>query len=258
MGDAESVLSSVPSAAAAAAAAVAWASGLQVGYSGPLWPPLSLSIRRGERWVVLGRNGSGKSTFLRALLGLRRPLAGSVGRRLPVGYIAQDASGHLSMPCRVLDVVAGGAEVGWSFCRPFALRRTRALAALAQMQLEPFAARPLEALSEGQRQRVWMARAIACRPAWLVLDEPTSAMDAGFAQQMLAEVNAWCSATGGAALLAGHHTPALLAFCSHIFVAEAGSGSRAWVVAGPRAEVLAEPRVMQALRQWGGCLDADF
>lgn len=146
---------------------------------------VSLRIESDDYLALLGPNGGGKSTLLKVILGLLRPDHGDVrvfGRsaraaRGRVGYVPQYARFDLDFPIRVLDVV-GMARLGKSrFGALGAVDRDVALGALARVEMEALAARPIGALSGGQLQRVLIARALAQEPRLLLLDEPTASLD---------------------------------------------------------------------------------
>jgi zinc transport system ATP-binding protein len=156
--------------------------GLLVGYQGrAILPPVDLTICRGELWAVIGRNGAGKTTWLRTLLGLLTPIGGEVAherRGLKLSYLAQRQTFDDLYPLRAGDVVGMGLERGASF---LALQRgaaqARVMRALSLVGASELVARPFRQLSEGQKQRVLFARVAASEPDLAVLDEPTSAMD---------------------------------------------------------------------------------
>jgi len=163
---------------------------LEVGYLGrALLPPISLEFGAGEFWGVVGSNGSGKSTLLRSMLGLQSVISGQVkrARDLRIGYVPQRMSLDLSMPARAIDVIRGGTVRDWSLLNPFHTRgcRDQITAAMARTHVTDLARRQLTELSEGQKQRVLMARALVSRPQILILDEPTSAMDNQTETEML-------------------------------------------------------------------------
>jgi ABC-type Mn2+/Zn2+ transport system ATPase subunit len=155
---------------------------LVVGYErAPLLPPLDLEVRPGELWALLGRNGAGKTTLMRTLLGLLPPVKGDVCRPggISLGYVPQRSELDLSVPTRVIDLVRTGSERRWSFLRPLPppARQDAVERAMRDCRVADLARAQFSALSEGQKQRVLLARALAADPRLLFLDEPTSAMD---------------------------------------------------------------------------------
>ena len=154
-----------------------------VGHAGSaLLPPIDVSLKSGEFWAVIGRNGSGKTSWLRTLLGLLPPVSGEV--RAPKGairlsYLPQKSALDELYPVLAREVVSMGTERGWSFLgrrrREHALEVERALAEMGVLSLSE---QPFRQLSEGQKQRVLLARVAASGAELAILDEPTSAMDA--------------------------------------------------------------------------------
>jgi ABC-type Mn2+/Zn2+ transport system ATPase subunit len=152
---------------------------LAIGYGAALLPPFELSIGPGEFWAVIGRNGSGKSTWLRTLLGLMPPLAGRIERPpgLKLAYLPQRGTGDEAYPVTARDVVAMGCQRGWSFLGSARESRAEVQRALELMGAGDFGERRFSELSEGQRQRVLFARIAVGKPDLALLDEPTSALD---------------------------------------------------------------------------------
>lgn len=185
------------------------AEGLLVGYHGqPLLPAIEIALRPGEFWLLAGRNGSGKSTLLRTLLGLQPPVGGRVERAedTRISYLSQRHRADPLMPMRAWDVVAQGVERGWSFLRPWrsAAERARIEGAIELTGIGPLAKRRFTTLSEGQKQRVLLAQAVAAEATLLVLDEPTAAMDLAAEQEMMERLDGLRRNTGVAVLLVSH------------------------------------------------------
>ncbi len=152
----------------------------------PVLEDVNITIPEGDLVSVVGPNGGGKTTLLKLILGLFRPVKGKVRvfgeppdrSRRRIGYMPQDARHDPQFPVTVMDVVLmGRVERGWGG-RYSGEDKTAARAALAEVGLLSLAGRLFSALSGGQRQRILMARALATQPDLLILDEPTSNVDA--------------------------------------------------------------------------------
>jgi ABC-type Mn2+/Zn2+ transport system ATPase subunit len=155
------------------------AEGLVVGYGGPpAIDGVSFALRAGERLALLGPNGGGKTTLLRALLGELRPAAGTLAVHGRCGTVPQTERTRLDYPVSALDVATMGAlsRLPW-WRRPGREDRRGALAALERVGLGDRAGETFGELSGGQRQRVLIARALVQEAEVLLLDEPFSGLD---------------------------------------------------------------------------------
>jgi ATPase subunit of ABC transporter with duplicated ATPase domains len=132
---------------------------------------LSLTIRRGERWCVMGRNGAGKSTLLKMVAGALAPDQGSVtlGASLKMGYFAQQA----------LDLLDPNLTVWEQMQKDFPLESIGVLRNLLGAFQFPGddVQKSIKALSGGEKTRLAMARMLLHPPNFLVLDEPTNHLD---------------------------------------------------------------------------------
>lgn len=167
------------------------AQGLSVSYgSEPVLSRISFSLTPGEMLAVIGPNGSGKTTLLRALLGLIPPTEGMVLlenmppsealRHIPglAAYLPQHQNINTLLPLSVYDVVTQGfkAQKPWSErLRPEEHRQAEE--ALEKVQMAGHKNALFRSLSGGQRQRILIALALAGKPKYLFLDEPTNALD---------------------------------------------------------------------------------
>ncbi len=175
---------------AAEADAVAALHHVGFSYGGdPALDEISLVIGRGDFLGIIGPNGSGKTTLLRILLGLLKPSSGHVklfgtdirefAQWHRIGYVPQKAVAFESrFPATVFEVVISGRSGRAGLLRRFASGdRDAARHALDTVGMAAFGDRRIGALSAGQQQRVFIARALASQPELLLLDEPTVGVD---------------------------------------------------------------------------------
>jgi ABC-type Mn2+/Zn2+ transport system ATPase subunit len=144
---------------------------------------LSFAIHQGEFLGIVGPNGSGKTTILRAILGILRPQRGEIlskknGEQLRMGYVPQRDTIDQIIPFTVDDVVLMGryGRLGL-FRRPTKQDKTKVRESLKHVGIEDLAEHSFKDLSGGQKQRTLIARALVSEPDVLVLDEPTNGMD---------------------------------------------------------------------------------
>ncbi|WP_326639991.1 metal ABC transporter ATP-binding protein [Streptosporangium sp. NBC_01755] len=164
-----------------------------------LWQGLDLDLRRGEFVAVLGPNGSGKTSFLRVLLGQQSLSAGTllVGGRPArrgsdlIGYIPQQRAVAAQTPLRGRDLVRLGVDGHrWGFSVGGRRSRRRVEELLEAVGATAFADIPLSVLSGGEQQRLRVAQALATDPAILLCDEPLLSLDLHHQQVVADLVNA--------------------------------------------------------------------
>jgi zinc transport system ATP-binding protein len=141
---------------------------------------VSLEIARGEFVAIAGPNGGGKTTLLKLVLGLEHPTAGKVELRAKrIGYLAQRAQAGVDAPLTVRELVDAGRAPRTRLLGPLTRDDREAVrSAIERVGLLPQADRRLAVLSGGQQQRAFIAKALAAEPELLVLDEPTTGVDA--------------------------------------------------------------------------------
>lgn len=179
----------------------------------------TLEVRRGEFWFLLGGNGSGKTTFLRALLGIVKPRGGQLwlspelrGRE-GIGFVPQHCEINASLPTTIREFVSLGL-VGLRVPRSeHAARVTRAI---ERVGLGALAGRDYWALSGGQRQRALVARGLVREPLLLILDEPMNHLDPDAEESLLADLVELNRRDGLALLLVTHDVAMAERHATHV------------------------------------------
>ena len=156
---------------------------LTIGFSDlVLYRDLSFEINEGDYVFVIGENGTGKTTLMKTLLGLRRPLKGEVvtdGLKLSeIGYLPQQTIVQRDFPASVKEIVLSG-FVGRLGMNPFysAAQKKTALKAMKRFGVDNLASRCYRELSGGQQQRVLLARTLCAATKVLLMDEPVAGLD---------------------------------------------------------------------------------
>jgi ABC-type lipoprotein export system ATPase subunit len=202
----------------------------------------SFSVGRGEHVLLTGASGSGKSTLLQIIAGLLDPERGSVQlggttvhdqrgaardrlRGSEIGMIFQTF--HLALGFTAFENVALALLFGQPskerVPEPHVERARSLLAALALDEID----RPVETLSVGQQQRVAVARALACRPAIVLADEPTASLDPDNALAVVDLIASTCRSQGAALLCASHDRTLVPRFDRHVELASILTGGGA-------------------------------
>ncbi len=152
--------------------------------SGPVLQDVNLAVREMEFVWVVGPNGGGKTTLLKLFMGLLRPQTGEIKifglspekARRQIGYMPQAISLDSHFPASVMDVALLG-RLGGSLGPYGKEDREAAEESLESVGLSDHRSRPFSSLSGGQQRKLLIARALACRPKLLLLDEPTANLD---------------------------------------------------------------------------------
>lgn len=176
-----------------------------------------MDVESGTTLAVLGANGSGKSTFVKMLLGLMPPLAGKLhwpgGHPKDIGYLAQMTEFDRRFPLRVRDLATMGAWKGFGLGgRLDAETNAKVASALEAVGVRDIADRSLHTLSGGQLQRALFARVIMQDAPLILLDEPFAAVDQTTEAHLLKLIDAWRD-EGRAIILVVHDLSSVLDHC---------------------------------------------
>lgn len=206
---------------------------------------VSFSIPQGAFVGLLGANGAGKTTMLRAILGLIKPAGGAISvlgkpptrGNAAIGYMPQARRALSDVGISGLDFVlsaAGGHRWGWPV--PSSAEKEAAWKALEAIGATDLARRPLAELSGGERQRILIAQSLIGDPQLLLLDEPLISLDAGHQRAIIDLVHEIGERLGIAVLFCSHEINPLLRAVDRVLYlgnGKAAIGSVDEVISGP-------------------------
>ncbi len=195
---------------------------------------ISFSVRSGEFLGIIGPNGAGKSTLLRTMSRVIRPKRGHIlleGHDIfkmslkefakSVAFVAQDTT--VTFPFIALEIVLMGR---YPYSRAFQSESKEDLEvvhqALTTTDCESFASRPIDQLSAGERQRVFIAKALAQNPKLILLDEPTSHLDISHQVQILDILRDLSEADGISVIAVFHDLNLASEYCDRLLLIDEG------------------------------------
>ena len=217
---------------------------------------VSLTLRQGTIYGLIGANGAGKSTLFKSIMGLVRPTTGQVtiaGRSVRdalrgnlVSYVPQTEDVDWNFPVLVEDVVMTGRYGHMGFLRiPSQRDKDVVREALQRVEMAGFAKRQIGELSGGQKKRVFVARALAQEGQILLLDEPFAGVDIK-TEESLAQLLRGLAKEGRLILVSTHNLGSVPSFCDEAILID-----RSVLAAGPVATTLTQENL---LRAFGGML----
>jgi len=212
-------------------------------------PDVNLTLRRGSFTGLLGANGSGKSTLIKTILGIIPPLSGRLefareaGRPLVLGHTPQrdslDAIYLLSSFEVVLMGSCGRVRPG---LRINSTEKDWAHQCLKEAGADHLSRKLFSQLSGGQKQRVLIARALATKPDFLLLDEPTSGIDAAARQAIMEVLRRIHDQQRLTIVMASHDLPMARAYVQHVIWLHQGH-----ILQGPVSELLTPEKIEEIL-----------
>jgi iron complex transport system ATP-binding protein len=217
---------------------------------------VSWQILPGENWAILGANGSGKTSLLGAMTAYIAPSAGNIellgheyGRsewrevRKLFGLVSSAIHHHLWDRESAVRTVASGKYAAFGpWSQPDAADLERARHLLDELSARAIAERPWRVLSQGERQRVLIARALMAQPALLLLDEPCAGLDPVARERLLRVIDRVAATSAACVVLVTHHVEEIVAAFSHVLLLKAGSV----LARGPKRSVLTSELLSEA------------
>lgn len=217
---------------------------------------INLRMEKGQHWVILGRNGSGKTTLLELATGYQFPSSGKIevlgnryGRvdirevRKQIGYISQSLLERLALKDPVWEVVATGEYAFLRFYQtidPSVIEKAENL--LRQVRIHHLKDQPFGTLSQGERKKVLLARALMPSPELLIMDEMCAGLDLYEREKLLKDIGELGAAASCMMVYVTHHLEEIIPAFTHVALIEEGG----LVAAGPKEEVLTPALLSQA------------
>ena len=194
-------------------------------------------VERGQHWVILGANGSGKTSLLSALTGYLMPTAGEISLlgetyghsdwrelRKKIGIVSSSIRQMMSDDEPALETVASGKYAMIDFWGTVtSVEKAQARQLLRQVECEYLAERSWRVLSQGERQRVLIGRALMARPRVLILDEPCAGLDPAAREHFLQFIQRLGQHKNSPTLIfVTHHVEEIMPVFSHVLLLKSG------------------------------------
>ena len=194
---------------------------LTIGYSDKvILKDINLKFEKGQYLCVVGENGCGKSTFVKTILGLIKPIKGSFKfdvKGLSLGYIPQASDFQKDFPATVKEIILSGfvGKMGW---RPFYNKKEKQYVdeLMRHLGIIEYANKSYKELSGGQQQKVLLARAMCASNDFLVLDEPTTGLDAKSIRTLYKTINQLNKKDSMSIIMVSHNLEQVFPDISHV------------------------------------------
>ena len=220
---------------------------------------VSWRVERGQHWVILGANGSGKTSLLSALTGYLMPTAGEISLlgetyghfdwrelRKQIGLVSSSIRQMMSDDEPALETVASGKYAMIDFWEQITrVEKARARRLLREVECGCLADRPWRVLSQGERQRVLIGRALMARPRVLILDEPCAGLDPAAREHFLQFIQRLGRNRNAPTLIfVTHHVEEIMPVFSHVLLLKEGSV----LAAGRKTALLSSRNLSEAFK----------
>jgi iron complex transport system ATP-binding protein len=214
-------------------------------------------VERGQHWVILGANGSGKTSLLSALTGYLMPTDGEISLlgetygcsdwrelRKKIGLVSSAIRQLMADDEPALETVASGKHAMIDYWGVISRgEKAAARRLLRAVECEYLAGRPWRVLSQGERQRVLIGRALMARPRMLILDEPCAGLDPAARENFLQFIQRLGRQENSPTLIfVTHHVEEIMPVFSHVLLLKAGGV----LAAGKKAGLLNSENLSQA------------
>lgn len=195
---------------------------LSLGYDGKaVISNLNFELNQGDYLCIFGENGSGKSTLMKTILGLLKPLSGSIEygeglKECEIGYLPQQTEHQKDFPASVAEVVLSGRQAKLGK-RPFYSKSDKESTKknMELMKIADLADRCYRELSGGQQQRVLLARALCAAEKLILLDEPVTGLDVNASMEMYSLIRE-LNRSGMAVIMISHNPEDALKEATHV------------------------------------------
>lgn len=196
---------------------------LAIGYDeGAVAEGLSFKVNQGDYLYIVGENGTGKSTLIKTILHLMKPLSGTIAtgdglKPYEIGYLPQQTIVQKDFPASVWEIVLSG-TLSKCGIRPFFGKQEKKIAEdnMKKMSIWELRKKCYRNLSGGQQQRVLLARALCATTKLILLDEPVTGLDPKVTTEFYQLVNQLNNVNGITIIMVSHDIHAAVMYASHI------------------------------------------